>query len=58
MNGLKANGVSIFLGQMPRRKGLAFYFVEGVNGIPVAYVSKKNEDEAKRLWLKLVGDDK
>ena len=57
MNGLRANGVSLFLGKIPTRKQECFYFAEGTSLIPVAYIKKENLDEAKRLWAKFIGEE-
>ncbi len=50
MDGIKSNGVSLFLGKMLHRKQECFYFAEGTTLYPVAYINKRNLPEAKRLW--------
>ncbi len=55
MDGLKINGVSLFLGKMPTRKQECFYFEEGVNTYPIAYILPHNLKEGKRLWAKFAG---
>lgn len=50
MDGLKLEGITLFLGKLPFRKQECFYFAEGIMVIPVAYVSEKRLPEAKRLW--------
>ena len=52
MDGIKLNGVALFLGEIPGRKQECFYFVEGAVEYPVAYISKQNLADAKRLWGK------
>ena len=54
MDGLKINGVSLFLGKIPSRKQECFYFAEGTRLYPVAYISDKNLQEAKRLWGQMI----
>ena len=54
MDGLKINGVSLFLGKMPNRKQECFYFAEGTCLYPVAYIRKENLEEAHRLWGKML----
>ena len=54
MDGLTINKISFFLGKIPGRKQECFYFVEGTNSIPVAYINKQNIAEARRLWGKLI----
>ena len=50
MDGIKIGGIILFLGKIPYRKQECFYFAEGTNLYPVAYISEKNLPEAKRLW--------
>ena len=50
MDGLKINGVTLFLGKIPNRKQECFYFAEGATLYPVAYISSENLVTAKRLW--------
>lgn len=57
MDGLKKNGVTIFLGRIPPRKSLCFYFEEGSSIYPVAYVSKKLEDIAIEKWAKFLSGE-
>ena len=54
MNGIEIKDVTLFLGKIPCRKQECFYFEEGVNLFPVAYISEKNLKEAKRLWGKML----
>ena len=54
MDGIKMNDVSLFLGKIPNRKQECFYFAEGTSLYPIAYVSKANLPEAKRLWGKMI----
>lgn len=53
MDGIKANGVILFLGKVPNRKQECFYFIEGSTLHPIAYISQQNLSKAKRLWEKL-----
>jgi hypothetical protein len=54
MDGIKMNGVTLFLGYLPIRKSLCFYFEKGCSIYPVAYVSKKLEPKAIELWEEFV----
>ena len=56
MNGLRRNNITLFLGKVPCRKQECFYFAEGTTLIPIAYISKTNLAEAKRLWGKFIGE--
>ncbi len=56
MDGIKVKEVSLFLGKLPNRKQECFYFVKGTNWYPVAYVSKTNLTDAKRLWGEMIKD--
>lgn len=56
MYGLKHNGVTIYLGLLPGRKSLCFYFDKGTEIIPVAYVRRGLEAMAIRLWQELTGE--
>ena len=55
MDGMKnsINGVTLFLGRIPGRKQMCFYFAEGNSITVAAYVSAANEKAAVRLWKKL-----
>ncbi len=55
MEGIRMNGVTLFLGKVPNRKQHCFYFDEGNVCYPVAYISAKNLPEAQRLWAKFIG---
>ena len=55
MDGLKINGVSLFLGKIPSRKQECFYFEEGTALYPVAYIKSELLDDAKRLWGRMIG---
>jgi len=55
MDGLKLNGVTLFLGKIPNRKQECFYFVEGTTLYPVAYIHKELLKDAQRLWDKMLG---
>ena len=57
MNGIKLNGVTLFLGKIPCRKQECFYFAEGNRLLPVAYISKALLPEAKRLWGKMIREE-
>jgi hypothetical protein len=56
MDGLKINNVALFLGHIPTRKQLCFYFSEGTKLYPIGYVSKKNESVAIKLWGIMLND--
>lgn len=57
MDGLKLNGIALFLGKIPCRKQECFYFAEGTSLIPVAYISKALLPEAKRLWGIMISEE-
>lgn len=50
MDGLKRNGITLFLGKIPSRKQECFYFLEGTTLYPVAYIRKELLTDIKRLW--------
>ena len=54
MDGIKINEITLFLGKIPNRKQECFYFAEGTNLIPVAYVHKDLIEEAHRLWGNMI----
>jgi len=54
MDGIRINDITLFMGKFPNRKQECFYFAEGANLYPVAYISKENLEEAKRLWIKML----
>ncbi len=54
MDGIKVDETTLFLGKIPNRKQECFYFAEGTRLYPVAYISKGNLSEAKRLWAKML----
>lgn len=56
MDGIRINGVGLFLDKIPTRKQECFYFSEGTKVYPVAYVRKEILEDAKRLWGKLIGE--
>lgn len=56
MNGLGINGVTLFLCEIPTRKGLAFCFQQGSKFYPVAYVSAKHDAKAREYWLRMLGE--
>ena len=49
--------MNVFLGKVPNRKQECFYFAEGAYLYPVAYISKQNLPEAKRLWGEMIGSN-
>lgn len=53
MDGIKINGITLFLGKLPNRKQECFYFAEGTSLIPVAYIKDSKLKDAKLLWKKL-----
>jgi len=53
MDGIKANGVILFLTRLPNRKGISFCFEDEGVLYPVAYVSEKLNPKAVELWDKL-----
>ena len=57
MDGIRIHDVTLYLSKMPYRKGLAFVFQDGCRLIPVAYVSKGNEDEAIEYWQRFLDGD-
>lgn len=54
MNGLRIKDVSLYMGKIPGRKQECFYFAEGNNLYPVAFISKNNLENARRLWGKML----
>ena len=54
MDGLKINGVTLFLGKIPNRKQECFYFERGTTLYPVAYVRKELLKDAQVLWGKMI----
>lgn len=54
MNGIKTNGMTLYLTQIPNRKGLSFCFED--NGVlyPVAYVSEALRQTAIEKWTKMM----
>lgn len=54
MDGIKINGVSLFLGKIPTRKQHGLYFVEGSQQLVIAYIKDKDLQEAERLWGKML----
>jgi len=54
MDGIKTRGMTLYLTQMPNRKGLTFCFED--NGVlyPVAYVSEKLRQTAIDKWTKMM----
>ena len=50
MDGIRAQDITLFLGKLPNRKQECFYFQKGNRQYPVAYINRKNLEEAKRLW--------
>ncbi len=55
MDGLKINGVSLFLGYFPHRKQHCFYFEEGNQVTVIAFIPDSSLAEAQRLWAKFIG---
>ena len=58
MDGLKVNGVTLYLTHIPGRKSLVFCFMDGGKLCPVAYVSAKLENMAIKEWKKMLGEGK
>jgi hypothetical protein len=56
MDGLSYKGTALFLGKLPNRKSLCFYFSKGNVIYPVAYVRKGFEGMAIERWRELIGD--
>ena len=54
MDGIKTHEVTLYLTQIPNRKGLSFCFED--NGVlyPVAYVSESLRQTAIDKWTKLI----
>ena len=54
MDGIKIGDVSLFLGHIPARKSLCFYFLKGTCMYPVAYViGDENIKYATELWQEM-----
>ena len=56
MDGIRLNGVGLFLGHLPNKKLLCFYFEKDNCVYPVAYISEKLEKEAIECWGEFIGD--
>lgn len=56
MDGIKIGDLTLFFGELPYRKSLAFYFKDGVNLIPVAFVKRESAVEATKLWERFTKD--
>ena len=57
MNGLKLNGVTLFLGKLPGRKQECFYFLEEGGIFPVAYIRKQLLKDTQKLWARMLGEE-
>ncbi len=53
MDGIKSQGISLFLTKIPNRKGLSFCFEKEGVLYPVSYVPKKYENLAVEMWKKM-----
>ena len=56
MDGLRVGNITLFLTEMPNRKGLAFVFAKDGVLYPVAYVNSKLKDEAIKYWKEMLGE--
>ncbi len=58
MDGLKSNGVTLYLGVLPGRKQSCFYFVKGDLDMdtitPAGYIRKDLLAEVEGLWGKMI----
>jgi len=57
MDGIRIHDVTLFLTEVPYRKGLAFAFQDGGTFYPVAYVSKKHEARAREYWQRFLNGE-
>jgi len=54
MDGIKINGVTLFVGKLPRRKQACFYFTDGTTLFPVAYIRPEYESMVNHNWQKML----
>lgn len=54
MEGIKINGVSLYIGKIPGRKQNCFYFQEGNVIYPVAYIKDRHMKDAEYYWNKML----
>jgi len=55
MDGIKINGVTLFLGKLPYRKQACFYFTkDGSNLWPAAYVRADILEDVEELWSEMM----
>ena len=57
MDGLRINGITLYLGKLPDRKQECFYFEEGAVITPVAYIREELLEDTQRLWSKMLGEE-
>ena len=58
MDGLRVGETTLFLTEIPNRKGLVFVFEKDGVLFPVAYVNSKLKDEAVKHWKEMLGEFK
>ena len=54
MDGIKLNGITLFIGKIPNRKQQAFYFDDGSRLYPMAYIPEDKLDMTQMLWQKML----
>ena len=54
MDGIKLNGITLFVGKIPNRKQQAFYFDDGAKLYPMAYITEDKLDMTQMLWQKML----
>ena len=58
MNGIRIGGTTLFLGYIPDRKQLCFYFEKTIGATchvyPVAFVSRGREAQATARWQEML----
>ncbi len=63
MKGIKMNGVTLYLGNVPGRKSLTFFYHEeeddeGDSILHIAgYVPDWQRSEVERIWKKMTGEE-
>ena len=63
MKGIKMNGVTLYLGNVPGRKSLTFFYHEdgddeGDSILHIAgYVPGRQRSEVERVWKKMTGEE-
>ena len=54
MDGIKINGVTLFIGKLPGRKQECFYFQIASRIWPVAYIRSEHIEQATDFWTQML----